>query len=86
MKTAILQCLKRFSSKNSKNVYRPNFKKVKITVQVNNTLRFMKTAILAVFAAVLTSKNSKNVYNPFYDQVFLKTLKLQLQNCTKRSF
>ena len=33
MKTAILQCLQQFSSKNSKNVYHDQFfKKVKITV------------------------------------------------------
>ena len=35
MKTAILQCLQQFSSKNSKNVYHDQIlKKVKITVPV----------------------------------------------------
>ena len=37
MKTAILQCLQQFSSKNSKNVYPDQiFKKVKITVPLQN--------------------------------------------------
>ena len=37
MKTAILQCLPQFSSKNSKNVYHDQIlKKVKITVPVQN--------------------------------------------------
>ena len=37
MKTAILQCLQRFSSKNSKNVYHDQIlKKVKITVPLQN--------------------------------------------------
>ena len=37
MKTAILQCLQEFSSKNSKNVYHDQiFKKIKITVLVQN--------------------------------------------------
>ena len=37
MKTAILQCLQQFSSKNSKNVYDDQIsKKVKITVPVQN--------------------------------------------------
>ena len=37
MKTAILQCLQQFSSKNSKNVYHDQIlKKVKITVAVQN--------------------------------------------------
>ena len=37
MKTAILQCLEQFSSKNSKNVYRDQFlKKKKITVPLQN--------------------------------------------------
>ena len=37
MKTAILQCLQQFSSKNSKNVYDDQmFKKGKITVPVQN--------------------------------------------------
>ena len=56
MKTAILQCLQQFSSKNSKNVYHDQFlKKVKlqclckIVQNVRFSLqitRFMKTAIL----------------------------------------
>ena len=37
MKTAILQCLQQFSSKNSKNVYHDQIlKKVKSTVPVQN--------------------------------------------------
>ena len=37
MKTAILQCLQRFSSKNSENVYHDEFlKKGKITVPLQN--------------------------------------------------
>ena len=37
MKTAILQCLQQFYSENSKNVYHDrSFKKVKITVPVQN--------------------------------------------------
>ena len=37
MKTAILQCLKQFSSKNIKNVYHDQiFKKVKLTVPLQN--------------------------------------------------
>ena len=37
MKTAILQCLHQFSSKNRKNVYYDQIlKKVKITVQMQN--------------------------------------------------
>ena len=37
MKTAILQCLQEFSSKNSKNVYQDQIlKKSKITVPVQN--------------------------------------------------
>ena len=37
MKTAILQCLQQFCSKNSKNVYHDQiFKKVKITVPLQN--------------------------------------------------
>ena len=62
MKTAILQCLQQFSSKNSKNVYHDQiFKEVKITVplqnctkrsfyHVNNT--FYENCYFAVFAAV----------------------------------
>ena len=41
----------------------------------------MKTAILQCFQQ-FSSKNSKNVY---HDQI-LKKLKLQYQNCAKRSF
>ena len=62
MKTAILQCLQQFSSKNSKNVYHDQFlKKVKLQclrkiVQnvrfkiLNNTL--YENCYFAVFAAV----------------------------------
>ena len=84
MKTAILQCLQQFSSKNSKNVYHDQFlKKLKLQCQckiVQNVrfslqkTRFMKTAILQCLQQ-FSSKNSKNVY---LDQ-FLKKLKLQCQ-------
>ena len=82
MKTAILQCLQQFSSKNSKNVYHDQFlKKVKlqclckIVQNVRFSLyitRFMKTAILQCLQQ-FSSKNSKNVY---HDQT-LKKVKLQ---------
>ena len=82
MKTAILQCLQQFSSKNSKNVYHDQFlKKVKlqclckIVQKVRFSLlitRFMKTAIFQ-YLQQFSSKNSKNVY---HDQ-FLKKVKLQ---------
>ena len=82
MKTAILQCLKQFSSKNSKNVYHDQFlKKVKlqclckIVQNVRFSLlitRFMKTAILQCLKQ-FSSKKSKDVY---HDQ-FLKKVKLQ---------
>ena len=82
MKTAILQCLQQFSSKNSKNVYHDQFLKklklqchCKIVQNVRFSLyikRFRKTAILQCFQQ-FSSKNSKNVY---HDQ-FLKKLKLQ---------
>ena len=82
MKTAILQCLQQFSSKNSKNVYHDQFlKKVKlqclckIVQNVRSSLkitRFRRTAILQCFQH-FSSKNSKNVY---HDQ-FLKKVKLQ---------
>ena len=40
MKTAILQCLQQFSSKNSKNVYPDQIlKNVKITVPVQNCVK-----------------------------------------------
>ena len=62
METAILQCLQQFSSKNSKNVYHDkNFKKVKITVPVQNCAKrsfkslnntFYENCSFAVFAAV----------------------------------
>ena len=40
MKTAILQCLQQFSSKNSKNVYHDQIlKNVKITVPVQNSAK-----------------------------------------------
>ena len=84
MKTAILQCLQQFSSKNSKNVYHDQFlKKLKLQCQckiVQNVrfsvyiTRFMKTTILQCLQQ-FSSKNSKNVY---HDQ-FLKKLKLQCQ-------
>ena len=79
MKTAILQCLQQFSSKNSKNVYHDQILKklklkchCKIVQNVRFSLqitRFMKTAILQQFS----SKNRRNVYP---DQI-LKKLKLQ---------
>ena len=82
MKTAILQCLQQFSSKNSKNVYHDQFlKKVKlqclckIVQNVRFSLeitRFMKTAILQCLQE-FSSKNSKNVY---HDQI-IKKVKLQ---------
>ena len=84
MKTAILQCLQQFSSKNSKNVYHHQIlKKLKLQCQskiVQNVrfslkiTRFMKTAILQCLQQ-FSSKNSKNVY---HDQI-LKKLKLQCQ-------
>ena len=82
MKTAILQCLQQFSSKNSKNVYHDQFlKKVKlqclckIVQNVRFSLlitRFMKTAILQCLQQ-FSSKNSKKVYH----DSFLKNVKLQ---------
>ena len=57
MKTAILQCLQQFSSKNSKNVYHDQ-KKGKITVPLQNTFvlasnnTFYENCYFAVFAAV----------------------------------
>ena len=77
MKTAILQCLQQFSSKNSKNVYHEQFlKKVKLQclckIVQNVRSRFMKTAILQCLQQ-FSSNNSKNVY---HDQ-FLKKVKLQ---------
>ena len=80
MKTAILQCLQQFSSKNSKNVYHDQFLKklklqchCKIVQNVRFSLyitRFRKTAILHCFQP-FSSKNSKNIY---HDQI-LKKLK-----------
>ena len=93
MKTAILQCLHQFSSKNSKNVYHDQFlKKVKLQCHCKilqnvpfslQIIRFMKTAILQCLQQ-FSSENSKNVY---HDQ-FLKKGKISvpLQNCAKRSF
>ena len=82
MKTAILQCLPQFSSKNSKNVYHDQILKklqlqchCKIVQNVPSSLqktRFMKTAILQCLPQ-FSSKNSKNVY---HDQI-LKKLQLQ---------
>ena len=87
MKTAILQCLQQFSSKNSKNVYNDQFIKnlklqcqCKIVQNVRFSLEitcFMKTAIWQCLQQ-FSSKNSKNVY----DDQFLKKLKLQCQ-CKK---
>ena len=84
MKTAILQCLQQFSSKNSKRVYHDQFlKKLKLQCQskiVQNVrfslqiTRFMKTAFFQCLQQ-FSSKNSKNVY---HDQ-FLKKLNLQCQ-------
>ena len=82
MKTAILQCLQQFSSKNSKNVYPDQILKklklqchCKIVQIVRNSLyirSFMKTAILQCLQQ-FSSKNSKNVY---HEKIF-KKLKLQ---------
>ena len=82
MKTAILQCLQQFSSKNRKQVYHHQFlKKLKLQCQckiVQNVrfslqrTRFMKTAILQCLQQ-FSSKNSKNIY---HDNI-LKKLKLQ---------
>ena len=62
MKTAILQCLQQFSSKNSKNVYHDQFlKKGKITVPMQNCAKrsfqplnntFYENCYFAVFAAI----------------------------------
>ena len=61
MKTAILQCLQQFSSKNKKNVYHDQILKVKITVPVQNCAKrsfyplnntFYENCYFAVFAAV----------------------------------
>ena len=62
MKTAILECLQQFSSKNSKNVYHDQIlKKVKIAVPVQNCGKrsfyplnntFDENCYFAVFAAV----------------------------------
>ena len=75
MKTAILQCLQQFSSKNSKNVYHDQILKklklqchCKIVQKVHFSLsitRFMKTAFLQCLQQ-FSSKNSKNVY---HDQI-----------------
>ena len=93
MKTAILQCLQQFSSKNSKNVYHDQIlKKLKLQWQykiVQNvcfTLEitgFMKTAILQCLQQ-FSSKKSKN----FHDDQFFKKNKITVpvQNCAKRSF
>ena len=84
MKTALLQCLQQFSSKNSKNVYHDQIlTKLKLQCQckiVQNVrfslqiTRFMTSAILQ-YLQQFSSKNSKNDY---HDQ-FLKKLKLQCQ-------
>ena len=82
MKTAILQCLRQFSSKNSKNAcYDQILKTLKLQCQckiVQNVrfslyiTRFMKTAILQCLQQ-FSSKTSKNVS---YNQI-LKKLKVQ---------
>ena len=82
MKTAILQCLQQFSSKNSKNVYHDQIlKKVKlqclckIVQNVRFSLsitRFLKTAILQC----LQQFSSKNRKNANHYQI-LKKVKLQ---------
>ena len=82
MKTAILQCLQHFSTKDSKNVYHDQIlKKLKLQCQCKivqkvrfriQITRFMKTAILQCLQH-FSSKNSKNAY---HDQ-FLKKLKIQ---------
>ena len=82
MKTAILQCLRQFSSKNSKNFYHDQILK-KLKLQCHSKIvqnicfslqmtRFMKTAFLQCLQQ-FSSKNSKDVY---HDQMF-KKLKLQ---------
>ena len=93
MKTAILQCLQQFSSKNSKNVYYDQFLKklnlqywFKIVQNVRFSLqitRFRKTAILKCLQQ-FSSKNSKNVY---HDQILKKVkITVSVQNCAKHSF
>ena len=93
MKTAILQCLQQFSSKNSKNVYHDKILKklklqghCKIVQNVCLSLqitRFMKSAILQCLQQ-FSSKNSKNVY---HDQILKKfKITVPLQNYAKRSF
>ena len=61
MKTAILQYLQQFSSKNSKKFIMTNFKKGKITVPLQNCAKrsfkplnntFYENCYFAVFAAV----------------------------------
>ena len=61
MKTAILQCLQQFSSKNNQNVYYDQILKVKNTVPVQNCAKrsfyslnntFYENCYFAVFAAV----------------------------------
>ena len=71
MKTAILQCLQQFSSKNSKNVYHDHiFKKLKLPCRckiVQNVrfslqiTRFMKSANLQCLQQ-FSSKNSQKVF------------------------
>ena len=68
MKTAILQCLQQFSSKNSKNVYHDQIlKNLKLQFQckiVQNVpfslliTRFMKTAILQCLQQLSTKKKA----------------------------
>ena len=84
MKTAILECLQQFSSKNSKNVYHDKNVKTlklqclcKIVQNVRFSLqitRFMKTAILQCLQH-FSIKNSKNIN---HDNI-LKKLKLPCQ-------
>ena len=84
MKTAILQCLQQFSSKNSKDFYHDQILKklklqshCKIVQNVPFSLlitRFMKTAILQCLQQ-FSGKNTKHLY---HDQ-FLKKLNIHCQ-------
>ena len=90
MKTAILQCLQQFSSKNNKNVYDDQFLR-KVKLQCNCKIvqnvrfslyitRFMKTAILQRLQQFY-SKNRKNVdHDQFLNKVKLQCLCKIVQN------
>ena len=93
MKTGILQCLQKFSIKNSEKVYHDKFIKkrklhhyCKIVQNVRLSLyitRFMKTAILQCLQQ-FSSKNSKDVY---VDKLIKKIkIRVPLKKCLKRSF